>query len=82
MASNHHRLFIPVQHAAIPVAQQEEGEEGAQHGNAGDEQMVDGVALGVEQLPPGHGHAHRVHQERRTIGRGANSAKEGVRVAC
>ena len=76
MTSSDHGLVIPVQHATIPVTQQEEGEERAQHGNASDEQMVDGVAPGVEQLTPGHGHGYRVQQERRTIGDGAKGAKE------
>jgi multidrug efflux pump subunit AcrA (membrane-fusion protein) len=54
---------------------QEESDQGAQHGYAGDEQMVRVGAPGVEEFAPGHEHADRVQRQRRAVGDGPEQSE-------
>jgi hypothetical protein len=50
-------VLLPDKDATVPVPEQEQGDQSAQHGYAGDEQMVRRVTPGGEELALGDEHA-------------------------
>src|SRR5688572_20221711 len=68
------RPFSFGEQAAVPVAQQEQRKESAQHRHAGREQVVDRIAPRIDQLPPGHQDRHSMQEEGRAIDDGAEQA--------